>query len=154
MKELAKHTIGIDFGRTIFDPNNGNKIVFPHAFRVIRRMVDEGHAVHIISKVTEEQEVRGRKWIVDVNFLQETGVKMENIHFCRERWEKAVIAEDVQLTHHIDDRPEVMVHMDVRILKYLFQPKGDDLVEHFNRLRFHTVTVVNTWLEIENLIFS
>jgi hypothetical protein len=154
MKELAKHTIGIDFGRTIFDPNNGNKIVFPDAFRVIRRMVDEGHTVHIISKVTEEQEARGRKWIVDVKFLEETGLTMDRIHFCRERSDKAVIAERVGLTHHIDDRPEVMAHMDIRILKYLFQPKGDDLVEYFNRLRFHTVTVVNTWLEIESLIFK
>jgi hypothetical protein len=148
-------TIGIDFGRTIFEPfEGGKKVVFPDAFRVIRRMVDAGHTVHIISKVTEAQEERGRKWIVDVKFLEETGLTMDRIHFCRERWEKAIIAEDVGLTHHIDDRPEVMIHMNVGIVKYLFQPVPKDLVEHFNKLRHHPTTLVNTWKEIEDLIFN
>lgn len=154
MKELAKQVVGIDFGNTIFYKENDVKIVFPDALSVIRRMTNTPNmVVHIISKVDEDQERRAKVWIDEVNFTAETGVPRENIHFCRERGDKALIAEKLYLTHHIDDRPEVMVHMSVSIQKYLFRPLPEDVVEYYNRLRLHHVTIVNTWKQIESYVF-
>lgn len=155
MKELAKKIIGIDFGNTIFYKENEIKIVFPDALRVIRRMTsDSNMEVHIISKVDDEQEKRARQWISDTSFLQEVGLSMDHIHFCWERKDKADIARALNLTHHIDDRPEVMLHLSIGINKYLFRPIAEDVVKFFNDLRFHQIVILNTWVEIESLILN
>lgn len=154
MKELAPRVVGIDFGNTIFYKENETKIVYPDALRVIRRMTNTPNMhVHIISKVDEDQERRAKIWIDEVNFSAETGVSRENIHFCREREDKAAIADKLGVQYHIDDRPEVMVHMNVSIQKYLFRPVPEDVVKYFNRLLFHHVRVVTSWKEVELALF-
>lgn len=154
MKELAPRVVGIDFGNTIFYKENGAKVVYPDAFRVIRRMTSTPNmVVNIISKVDEDQERRAKVWIDEVNFTAETGVPRENIHFCRERIDKALIASKLNLTHHIDDRPEVMSYMSLDIVKFLFRPIPADVVTYFNQLKQHNVRIVNTWSEIEKYMY-
>ena len=147
--------IGIDFGDTIFYKlEDHTKIIFDDAVRVIRRMVDDPHViVHIISRVNEEQERRGIKWMADVDFLGQVNLPRDHVHFCRERKDKADIARALKVTHHIDDRPEVMAHMDVSIYKYLFRPNPTDLMAYYNQLQRHHVKVIKTWVEIENEFF-
>jgi hypothetical protein len=147
--------IGIDFGDTIFyKREDHSKIIFDNAVRVILRMTDDPYTtVHIISRVNEEQEARGIKWMAETGFLEQINLPREHVHFCRERKDKATIARALKVTHHIDDRPEVMAYMDVSIYKYLFRPNPDDLTAFYNELRKHHVKVVKTWLELENEFF-
>lgn len=148
--------IGIDFGDTIFYKTDGQtKVLFDDAIRVIRRMTDDPYTtVHIISRVNEEQEARGIKWMADIDFLGQVNLPRYHVHFCRERKDKAGIARMLKVTHHIDDRPEVMSHMDVNIYKYLFRPNPVDLVTFYNKLQSHHVRIVNTWLEVEQEFFT
>jgi hypothetical protein len=154
-KEIAPRVVGIDFGDTIFYKlEDHSKIIFDNAIRVILRMTDDPHTiVHIISRVNEEQEHRGIKWMTDTDFLAQINLPRDHVHFCRERRDKADIARALKVTHHIDDRPEVMAHMERSIYKYLFRPNPVDLTAFYNQLRDHHVQVVNTWLEIEDEFF-
>lgn len=155
MKRILQRSVGVDLGNTVFYKKDGVKVVYDDAFRIIRRMVDDPNVdVYIISKVTPEQERSAIKWFSEINFLEVTGLPMANIHFCRERIDKAIIAEKVGLSHHIDDRPEVMAHMDVDIVKYLFRPDGDDLVNYYNRLRMHDVRVIKAWVDFEQHFYG
>ncbi len=149
-----QRSVGIDLGNTVFYRKDGIKVVYDDAFRVLCRLTDDEYVdIFIISKVTPEEEKSAIKWFDEVNFFTETGIKPEQVHFCRERKDKAVIAEKVGLSHHIDDRPEVMFHMDVNIVKYLFRPEGADLVKYYNQLRTHDVRVINAWTEFEKHFF-
>ena len=149
-----RHVIGIDFGNTItYKPADGPRVCYPDALRVIRRMVDAPDtSVYIISKVDEEQEKRAKAWIDLSNFYLHTGLTPANVHFCRERAEKGAIARDLGLTHHIDDRPEVMAFMPPSVFKYLYEPIPEDVVVWFNKLL--NTQVVNNWLEVEEKIFA
>jgi len=147
----TSRVIGIDFGNTIFHTVGGKKVVFENAFEVIHRLVkSEQTVVHIISKVTEQQKVRAIEWMAVTDFYRQTGLTPKNIHFCAERKDKAAIAAKLNLTHHIDDRPEVMSHMDGSIYKYLFRPEAEDVLKFYNDLRRHHVKIVNTWWEVKN----
>lgn len=76
---------------------------------------------------------------------------MEHVHFCAERADKAPIAQRLELTHFIDDRPEVMAHLDGIVPhRILFQPNEEDFVTHQARLT--GVYKTQTWREIERLL--
>lgn len=144
--------ISVDFGETITS-NKGvsERIIFPDALRVIRRMVDEGHNVFIVSKVNEEQKIRVKNWIVDNNFIHKTGISLKNIFFCTEWHEKASICKSLGIEIHIDDRPQVMICLEDKIKKYLFRPVPSDVVQFFNLLK--NTEIMMHWFEIEKAIF-
>lgn len=149
-----KRVIGIDFGNTItYKPTVGERTTYPDVLRVIKRMVeDPDNKVVIISKVNEEQMARVLQWIDVSGFYNATHLNRADIFFCRERHEKAAIARDLRITHHIDDRPEVMAHMDASIKKYLFNPFPEDVITHFNQLT--NTKIVHSWLELEKEILG
>lgn len=144
-------TIGIDFGNTITYkafPEASERLVYPDCFRVIRRMVTAPDTdVYIISKVDDEQKKRAIEWMEKANFYAETGIAPDYVLFCKERHEKGLIADALELTHHIDDRPEVMVHMNSSIRKYLYDPVAADVVTFFNGLS--NTRIVKSWRELE-----
>jgi len=154
MKTIAKRIVGVDLGNTVFYTKKGVKVVYDDAFRVIRRLSDDPYvSVAIVSKVNEEQKRRALDWFVTTGFLDKTKLALNQIHFCQERADKAEIATRLGLTHHIDDRPEVMSYMSRDIEKYLFRPNGDEVVKFYNQLKSHTIRVVNTWCEFEQHFF-
>lgn len=149
-----KQVIGIDFGKTItYKLVDGERTTYPHALRVIHRLVQAPHTkVVIISKVDDEQMKRALKWIEVNDFYNNTGLVRSDIFFCKERYEKSNIAREIGVTHHIDDRPEVMAHMDPGVHKYLFNPIATDVVTFFNQLV--NTRIVESWLEIERIFFE
>jgi hypothetical protein len=142
--------IGIDLGETIVTRKNttdGTSVFFPDVVRVIRRIVNLADKVHIISRVNRVQEERSKAWLQQADFFAITGIPRENLHYCREREDKAEIGRRLGVTHHIDDRPEVMVHFDDSVVKYLFRPEPLDVVSYFNKLK--NTKVMSSWTEIE-----
>lgn len=128
--------IGLDVGGVIIDriKNDGTDTSFksdnfllttavPGAFAAVKLMVEAYGAknVFIISKV--KSDVKTRMWLSYNQFYRKTGFSADNVHFCRERHEKALIAERLPggpLTHFVDDRADVLHHMSNVRTRYLF----------------------------------
>lgn len=146
--KTQKMILGLDFGLTVVDTRHYPRVAFPNAIRVIRRLVKErADKVYIISKVNETQKESVENWIQENDFFAITGIPSANIRFCAERKEKGEICRVLGVTHHIDDRPEVMAHLNKGIKKYLFQPESIDVVTFFNVLK--NTKILHDWLEIE-----
>lgn len=121
--------LGVDIGRVIIapvDPVSGADTEFlngderramltppaPNAFAVLRELNGRfGGAVWLVSKAGPRVQALTRRWLERWRFFAITGIKPSNLHFCRERHEKAVYAQRFTLTHFIDDRPDVLAAM-------------------------------------------
>jgi hypothetical protein len=55
---------------------------------------------------------RTRRWLDGRNFFGVTGMKHDHLRFCRGRHEKAEHALALSLTHFIDDRIDVLQHLE------------------------------------------
>src|SRR5262249_46092508 len=119
-----------------------------NAFDAIRRLVRERfhENVYLISKCGLEAERKTLHWLEQQGFYEKTGVRRENVRFCRERWEKAGICRQAGVTHFVDDRLEVLSYLDSVPHRYLFRPQSEE-VEQF-RQHLHRVHAVQTWQEI------
>jgi NADH:ubiquinone oxidoreductase subunit len=141
--------LGIDLGGTIVSKG----LIYPDALRVIARLAKERFSdrVYIVSRVSEEQEIRSRKFVLSAEFAEGTGIPIERVHYCRERHEKAPICKQIGVTHFIDDRPEVLAHMEGIVpFRMCFQGRIADAEEFKEKLT--TMISVNSWTEIERLL--
>src|SRR5579862_1684003 len=145
--------IGVDLGWTVKGVRaNGNKdTIAPDSFSVIKCLVNRGDTVFVISKVNSAQKERAEKWLKDVNFFEETGIKPENVYFCFEKKDKAVFVKALDIKIMIDDRTEVMANLPVLVVKFLISP---DVFEYhkFSHMLYNCKMVAN-WLEIEKSLF-
>ncbi|MFW5416431.1 hypothetical protein J0910_07395 [Nocardiopsis sp. CNT-189] len=76
--------------------------------------------VHVISKAGPRTAQRTRDWMAVHRFAERTGVPLEDLHFVRERPDKAPVAARLGVTHFVDDRLDVLVHLDSVPHRYLF----------------------------------
>lgn len=149
----VREVLGIDIGHTIYD--NPRKQPFLDAFRVIRRLTRErfgSQNVHVVSRVTPEQEIRARAFIEGREFQMEAGIPIQQAHFCAERHEKAPICVRLGITHFIDDRPGVLIHMPSTITKILFNPTERDVIEF--AVHLPDMIQIQDWKEIENIFLG
>ena len=148
-KHAGVEILGIDLGNTLIQ----RREPLPHAFRVVKHLIDErfGDRVHIVSRVSPEQEIRARIFVTGAEFQTHLGIPTERVHFCRERHEKGPICHKIGITHFIDDRPEVMVHMPTIVThRILFNPNQDDLAKVKKQLG--AILQAKDWLEVEALL--
>ena len=120
-----KDTIGIDIGGVIIKPAEtpGDTSFFTDDFLatpmfegavdVIRQLRDErfGENMHIVSKCGPNVQRKSLEWLEHHNFYERSGLRPENVHFCRKRPEKAGICDTLGITVFIDDRLDVLCHM-------------------------------------------
>lgn len=147
---MSKHRIiSIDFGNTIVHRKNGVFVAKPHALNTIRRLVNHTWTagVYIISKVNEKQQEEVMTWLCDHDFYNKVGIDAVNVYFCKERKEKGEICSSLGITHHIDDRPEVMAHLSLAVSKYMFNPVPEDVVKYYNQI--DNACIVTSWLDVE-----
>jgi len=145
----TKEILGIDLGNTIIK----HRSPMPDAFRVIRRLIDErfGNNVHIVSRVSPEQEIRARAFVTGEHFQKELAIPLNRVHFCGERHEKGPICKQINVTHFIDDRPEVMSAMPPSVVrKILLDPDETDLRLFASRLG--DFNIARSWLDVERLL--
>lgn len=147
--------IGFDLGKTIVSICDGkDKTPFPGVFRVIKRLIGErfGDRSYIVSKVTPEQQKRAEAWLAREGFHELTGLPADHVIFCAERRDKGPICRRLGITHFIDDRPEVLAHMEFVPHRFLF--RGDPADREKFKEQLKNVTDINEWHEVESILLS
>ena len=120
----------------------------PGSLETLRRLASGGFGprLWVVSKCRAENEEPLRAWLGRNGFLDDGLVLLTDVHFCRERADKAEIARHLRLSHFVDDRPEVMSHMDRAIHRVLFQPDRDDAAAYAASIG--GVPMVETWDDV------
>ncbi|MEO0871854.1 MAG: hypothetical protein AAFY19_07825 [Pseudomonadota bacterium] len=118
-------TIGIDIGGVIIKPaeTKGDTSFFSDNYlatpmfegvvEAICRLREDrfGENMHIVSKCGPNVQRKSLHWLEQHDFFGSTGLRQENVHFCRKRPEKAPICDRLGVTVFIDDRLDVLCHM-------------------------------------------
>jgi hypothetical protein len=89
------------------------------ALTVLAREPFEGR-IHIVSKAGPKVALTTRDWLVHHRFYERTGIPAGQVHFVRERRDKAPVCERLGVTHFVDDRLDVLVHLTTVPHRYLF----------------------------------
>lgn len=132
--------IGIDIGRVIItgdQPGGDTNFIggsmddvlrtpaVPGAFDAIARLMRLfGGRVWLVSKCGHRVEEKTRRWLEHHRFFALTGVTEDHMRFCRERPQKRDHAVDLGLTHFLDDRRDVLDHLEGAV-PHLFLFTGD-----------------------------
>lgn len=156
-----KQVLGVDIGGVIIDrANDGTdtsfftdnflqttavKDVF-EALRLLARGDFKEDGVFLVSKCGPKVQAKTLEWLEYHNFYARTGIRRDNVYFCRARHEKAGICQELGITHFIDDRLEVLGNLTTVNKLYLFQPRPDE-VRKFARF-LNRVKRVESWCEI------
>lgn len=144
--------LGLDFGNVISkekplsmsrDENFMDREYVEDALTTIQKITPWFEDVWIVSKCSEASEVLIPQWLKRQNFYEITGIKPQNIRFCRERADKAVICKELGIDCFIDDRMEVLSHMKNMDLKFALNPMDAD------RFPDKSVDIVKSWTEID-----
>jgi hypothetical protein len=127
--KLEQCRVGVDIGRVLMAPtgeDGGADTSFlsgsdeaaletppsEGAFDVVRELVSRtGGAVWLVSKAGPRIEALTQRWLRAQRFHELTGVRHDRVKFCRERADKAGIADRLDLNVFIDDRLDVLQHL-------------------------------------------
>lgn len=71
-----------------------------------------GGRVWLVSKCGPRVQQRTRVWLAHRGFFAATGISPQNLHFCRDRKEKAPICAKLGIGLFVDDRVDVLTAMD------------------------------------------
>jgi hypothetical protein len=94
-------------------------------FEAVAPLVDrfEGR-VWLVSKCGPSVQAKSRAWLQHHRFFERTGVPPANLRFCLQRPQKADHCRELRITHFIDDRSDVLRHLEgVVPNRYLFGPQ-------------------------------
>jgi hypothetical protein len=96
------------------------------AFDTLMRLGCErfGGRICIVSKCGPRTEEKTRLWLTQHKLLDALGLDAQALYFCRKRRDKAPICERLGVTHFIDDRMEVLVHLTSVQHRFLFGPQS------------------------------
>lgn len=79
--------------------------------------------IYIISKYSEHGPDRMYDWIESKDFYLKTGIPKEHVHLCGTDAEKTPIGEKLELSHYVDDKPEILETFVGKIPNlYIFNP--------------------------------
>lgn len=156
--------LGVDIGGVVIDRINDNTdtsffsdnylntTAVPGTIEALARLVAErfGTNVHFVSKCGPSIERKTREWLKHHDIFGRTGIPEGNLRFCRRRREKAPIAEELGLTHFIDDRLEILGYLATVPTRILFQPHGPEV----RRFKQHLSSVIRaeSWADVLALL--
>ena len=119
--------LGIDIGRVLIRPGQGpNDTSFLQGsleraletppydgmFETVPLLVQRfGGRAWLVSKAGPRVEDRTRRWLDRHRFWDRTGIPEGQVRFCRDRPGKLPICRELQVTHFIDDRLDVLEHL-------------------------------------------
>ena len=151
--------LGVDVGGVIIDRvrNDGTDTAFkgekylettavPFVFYALLKLRERFEHVYVVSKCGLTIELKTRDWLKHKGFYNFTGISPANVHYCRERWEKAPICKWLGITHFIDDRLEVLNYLETVENKYLFGPQNLEDLEQVKNLP--SIILVDSWKEV------
>ena len=89
---------------------------------LVRRF--DGH-VWLVSKAGQRVQEKTRRWLSHQHFFERTGIPAHHLRFCLDRAEKATHCRELGVTHFIDDRQDVLRHLDGIVEhRFLFGPQS------------------------------
>jgi len=150
--------VGMDIGGVIRSKYSESKPVkeylatspLKNAIEVIKNIIELCGAENtfIISKCPMYAEKVIMTWLDDQNVFTDIGFIRSNVHFCRERTDKAKIAKQLGLTYFIDDRVEVLDAMrDIVSYRILFTGGGNH-----EKSDDKTIISIDSWDSIQDNI--
>lgn len=155
-----KSIIGIDIGGVIIKPaeTEGDTSfftddylqtpMFENAVEVIKRLREQrfGDDMHIVSKCGSNVQAKSLNWLRHHDFYNKTGLDPDNVHFCRKRPEKAPICKRLGITVFIDDRLDVLCHMETVATKIHFRGTAKARkAPNSGRFEFD---ICNSWVDV------
>jgi hypothetical protein len=157
---MQGHVLGVDIGGVIIDrvndntdtsffgPNYLKTTPVPGVFEALKALTHQRfeYLVYLVSKCGKKTEEKTLEWLDYHNFYERTGIPRFNVHFCRERHEKAPICAKLNITHFVDDRLEVLGYLDTVEHRYLFRPNENEVRKFSQNL--DRVTRVESWEEL------
>ncbi len=137
MKNILSNTprLGIDIGRVLIHGDGPDSSflgssdeaamrapAMAGAFEAIAELVTTfERQVWLVSKCGPRIEARTRRWLAHQRFHDRTGLRVENVRFCRERRDKAPICAELDIDTFVDDRHDVLAAMaGVVVHRFLF----------------------------------
>jgi hypothetical protein len=146
MEQRPAAVLGVDFGGVINDgashPSGDDTAflsggyeaamatpVMAGAIDALKRLsvVLDGR-IWVVSKCGPRIQQRTEQWLEHHRFFERTGIDATHIRFCRQRPEKANHCAELSVTHFVDDRGDVLGHLD-GIVEHLYlfggRAKGD-----------------------------
>ncbi len=141
-RDCREPRLGIDIGRVIINgpahPAGGDTAFFSGdeatmlatpemdgCVAAIARLTGAfGGRVWLVSKCGPNVQARTLRWLTAHDFYRRTGMPDRHVRFCRTRPDKRSHCEDLNLTHFVDDHPEV--HAAIRgtvDYQYFFGPQ-------------------------------
>jgi hypothetical protein len=113
------------------------------AFDTLVRLGRErfGQRICIVSKCGPRTAEKTRLWLAHHKVLEALGIDTRALHFCRERRDKAPVCKRLGVTHFIDDRMDVLVHLTSVRHRFLFGPQKAGV-------NAEGVVRVETWAEV------
>ncbi|MEE6264006.1 hypothetical protein [Plantactinospora sonchi] len=106
--------------------------------------------VHIVSKAGPKVAANTRAWLDHHDFFGRTGISAGNVHFVRERRDKAPVCQRLGITHFVDDRLDVLAHLETVRHRYLF--RGGTGEQPAVPASPDWATPVDTWGDLVTLI--
>ncbi len=165
--KLNPRRLGVDIGRVITDPKGeqseearfgGGHLEVPemeHAFDSLRFLMETNfcQCIYLVSCCKRRTADATRSWLIAHDFFKRTGIPESNVFYCIERREKADICRALGITHFVDDRLEVHIHLkDIVPGRFLFRPDSKE-VERFSH-ELPSVQRVESWLELLSILFE
>jgi len=106
--------------------------------------------VHLVSKAGPKVSANTRAWLAHHDFFDRTAIPAANVHFVRERRDKAPVCQRLGITHFVDDRLDVLAHLETVEHRYLFLGGSDD---HAPAAQLPDwATSIGRWAELTTLL--
>jgi len=117
--------LGIDIGRVIIDgashPDGGDTAFFngdeatmlatpemAGSVDAIATLVSQVDGrVWLVSKASPKIQAKTLRWLDERDFYRRTGLPRDQVRYCRARADKRIHCVELELTHFVDDHPEV-----------------------------------------------
>ncbi len=74
----------------------------------VAALITAGHVVHLVSKCGPGVQRKTEMWLDARDVFTRTGLPAENVHFVRQRPDKAPVADRLGLDAFVDDRLDVL----------------------------------------------
>jgi hypothetical protein len=120
----------------------------------LRALVESPFAdnVHIVSKCGTRVADKTLEWFEHHDFYRLTGIKADHVHFTPTREGKAPICERFGVSHFVDDRLDVLLHLKTVPRRYLFVG-GNPADERADEVP-DGIRVIENWVALVALIQS
>lgn len=143
-----KPTLGIDFGNVICK-NDSTEMVpgIRESLRQLKMLFFD--RIYVISRVDDDESgQRNLQYLKNNYFIPDFITSEDKVVFCRKRKDKGPIAEDLKITHFVDDRTECLHFMKTVKHRYALNPTEDQLKD----FPPEGMTVCGSWLQIVAII--